>query len=251
MQKTFLLEVSDLSYNVNRRTILQHVSFTLSPGQVVGLVGVNGAGKSTTLNLLGGLLSPTSGQLFLEGVDLNEFPLIRQQRVGFLPDPLPFYPELTVNEYLQFNAEIRCINGPRIPQRIASVTDYLDLKSFAKQTMTSLSKGQRQRVGLAQALLHQPRLLLLDEPTNGLDPIQKVNFLARIKHLGQSITIFMSSHDLDEVQAVCDRVLLLHNGALTEQSVAGVAQVFQGFSKVVVAKGLDSKMVNTDVMDAG
>ena len=232
MQKTFLLEVSELSYSIARRQILQAAHFSLYPHQIVGLVGINGAGKTTTLNLLGGLLTPDTGTILLNGQDLNKHPLLRQRHVGFLPDPLPFYPELTVYEYLQFNAQIRCINSLKIPHRLHSVINALDLKSFSKQTMETLSKGQLQRVGLAQALLPAPSLLLLDEPTHGLDPLQKQAFLSLIQRLKQSTTLIISSHDLHEIQGICDRIWLLHDAEISEHSVDDMENLFANFSQI-------------------
>ncbi|MEY3183225.1 MAG: hypothetical protein RLZ35_1210 [Pseudomonadota bacterium] len=250
MQKKILLEVSNLSYNIARRQILQAAHFSLHPHQIVGLVGINGAGKTTTLNLLGGLLRPNTGVIALNGQDLNKYPLLRQKHIGFLPDPLPFYAELTVYEYLQFNAQIRCINSLKIPHRIRSVIDALDLKLINQQKMKELSKGQLQRVGLAQALLPAPSLLLLDEPTNGLDPLQKQAFLALVQQLKQSTTLIISSHDLHEIQGICDRIWLLHDAEISEHSVGDMETLFANFSQISHFRSQKTKGDMPHVMDA-
>ncbi len=250
MQKTFLLEVSNLSYSIARRQILQAAHFSLYPHQIVGLVGINGAGKTTTLNLLGGLLAPDAGTLLLHGRDLNQHPLLRQRYVGFLPDPLPFYEELTVCEYLQFNAQIRCINSLKISHRLDSVINALDIKSFSKQRMGALSRGQLQRVGLAQALLPAPSLLLLDEPTNGLDPLQKQSFLSFIQRLKQSTTLIISSHDLHEIQGICDRIWLLHDAEISEHGVGDMENLFANFSQISHFRRQQIKGDMPSVMDA-
>jgi len=218
MQKDFLLEVSGLTYSIASRTILKAVSFQLVPGQIVGLVGINGAGKSSTLNLIGGLLKPQAGQIRLNGVNLEAQPLIRQRQLGFLPDPLPFYPELSVEEHLIFHTELRCLDPERIPHRLCTVIQCLALGDFLQQKVASLSKGQRQRLGLAQALLHGPKWLLLDEPTQGLDPLQKSNFLSWLTQLKAFMGILIASHDLAEVQRICDRLLFLQQGKISEHS---------------------------------
>lgn len=190
------------------------VSFTAAAGEIVGLLGQNGAGKSTIMNMLAGSLTPTSGRVYINRKDAARHPLSVKHEVGFLPDVPPLYPELTVREYLRFCCRIKAVL-PRDEQRhIDEIMELTGIQEVSRQVISGLSKGYRQRVGLAQALCGNPEILLLDEPTAGFDPKQAVDFRKLIRKLARNKTILFSSHLLSEVQEICDRVMIVHHGKL-------------------------------------
>jgi ABC-2 type transport system ATP-binding protein len=188
-------------------------------GEVVGLLGLNGAGKSTTLSAIAGVLAPTRGAIRIEGVDLARDPGRAKALLGFLPEQPPLYPELTVDEFLRFAARLRRVPARAAGEAVAAVKSRCGLTKVGRRLILQLSKGYRQRVGLAQAIVHDPPLVLLDEPTSGLDPAQAEEIRALIADLGREHGVILSSHLLDEVQRVCGRVEVLHEG----RHVAGFA----------------------------
>lgn len=209
-----LLRVENVTRRYDGRVALAGLTLSLERGQVLGLLGVNGAGKSTTLKLLAGVLSPHEGVIRIEGHDLRESPGVARRLVGYLPESPPLYGELRVAEYLAFCAELRGV--PRGERRVAieRALERCDLAAVSRRLCGSLSKGYQQRVGLAQAFLHAPRLLLLDEPTAGLDPVQAARLRALIAELQPDHGIVLSTHQLPEIAACCDRVAMLHGGRL-------------------------------------
>lgn len=204
------IEVSELSKNYAQQAALQEVSFKVAKGEVVGFLGPNGAGKSTLMKLLTGYLAPTSGLALVNDINVMENPIAAQKHIGYLPEHNPLYDEMYVVEYLQFRASLYKINPSVINDLIATV----GLTPEAHKKIKALSKGYRQRVGIAAALLHDPQVLILDEPTTGLDPNQLVGIRSLIKTLGATKTILFSTHILQEVAAVCDRVIIIHKGVL-------------------------------------
>lgn len=190
------------------------VSFHIGRGEIVGLLGHNGAGKSTIMKMLTGYLEPNSGRVLIGGEDLANNAARGQNRIGYLPENCPVYPEMTVVDYLDFTASMRRIEPRLRPDAIRSAIERADLGDKAQASISTLSRGYRQRVGVAQALLHNPEILILDEPTNGLDPGQIEQMRGLIKALGQHATLLISTHILHEVEAVCDRVLILRRGQL-------------------------------------
>ncbi len=193
---------------------VSNVSFTASPGEIVGLLGQNGAGKSTIMNMLAGSLHPTAGRVFINRQELARQPHALKQTVGFLPEVPPLYPELTVREYLQFVCRLKGVYQKDEAQHVEEIMSLAGITEVSRQVIGSLSKGYRQRTGLAQALCGDPEVLLLDEPTAGFDPKQAVDFRRLIKKLAKDKTILFSSHLLSEVQEICDRVLIIHHGKL-------------------------------------
>ena len=203
-----MIEVSHLTKQYGNHLAVDDVSFTVADGQICGLLGPNGAGKSTIMNILTGYLSATSGQVTVAGHPLPEEADAAKACVGYLPEQPPLYPEMTVQEYLTFAAELK---GVKKACRAARRTG---LEAVLPRLIRSLSKGYKQRVGIAQALLGSPRLIILDEPTVGLDPAQVIEIRKLIRELGRAHTVILSSHILSEVQAVCQQILILSKGHL-------------------------------------
>jgi len=193
---------------------VDEVSFTIGRGEIVGLLGHNGAGKSTIMKMLTGYLEPNSGRALIGGEDLSQHTAKAQGRIGYLPENCPVYPEMSVVDFLDFTAKLRRIEARQRPRAIRSAIERADLAEKAQASISTLSRGYRQRVGVAQALLHNPEILILDEPTNGLDPGQIEHMRGLIKTLGEQSTLLISTHILQEVAAVCDRVLILRRGQL-------------------------------------
>jgi ABC-2 type transport system ATP-binding protein len=183
-------------------------------GEIIGLLGPNGAGKTTMIKILAGYLQPSSGVVIVDGLDVVDHPLKIQQRIGYLPENAPLYPELSVQAYLRMIADLRQIPEADQPARLSAAIRAAGLEDHLTRPIGQLSKGYRQRVGLAQAIVHQPKLLILDEPTIGLDPTQIVEVRHLIRRLAQHSTILLSTHILSEVEAICDRVIILLNGEI-------------------------------------
>jgi len=190
----------------------------LRRGDVLGLLGLNGAGKSTTLRILAGTLTPDSGQVTINGFSMTEAPLEARQRVGFLPDTPPLYNDMRVADYLHFCASIRRVNKATIAEKLEAALGLCDLHSVARQRIAQLSKGFRQRVGLAQALIHEPDVLLLDEPSNGLDPNQMQGMRSIISRSGEKRAVIFSTHLLNEAKTVCNRIAVVHQGRLIHEA---------------------------------
>ena len=209
-----MIEVSHLSKNYGTRPAIEDLSFTVGDGQIFGLLGPNGAGKSTIMNILTGYLAPTSGEVKVAGFSLPEQAQQAKACVGYLPEQPPLYPEMTVQEYLDFAAELKGVKRARRREQVLRAARRTGLEDVLPRLIRSLSKGYRQRVGIAQALLGTPKLIILDEPTVGLDPAQVIEIRRLIQELGQTHTVILSSHILSEVQAVCSQVLILAKGRL-------------------------------------
>lgn len=207
-----MIEVAHLTKSYGSIEALRGVSFRVAAGEVVGLLGPNGAGKSTAIRILTGYLQPDSGTVEVDGLDVLTHPREVQARIGYLPESAPLYPELTVQAYLKLMADLREIPREAQQARLSEAIHATALANHLTRPIGQLSKGYRQRVGLAQAILHRPKLLILDEPTVGLDPTQIVEIRHLIRRLARHSTILFSSHILSEVEAVCDRVIIIMNG---------------------------------------
>ena len=214
-----LLQVDKLERRDGPRLRVAGVSFTVQRGEVVGLLGLNGAGKSTTLQAIAGVLAQSAGMIRIDGHDVAREPRRAKASLGFLPERPPLYPELTVDEYLRFAARLRGLPSARVVAAVDAAKMRCGLSTVGRRLIQQLSKGYQQRVGLAQAIVHDPPLILLDEPTSGLDPAQAQEIRGLIAGLGEAHGVILSSHLLDEVQRVCRRVEVLHEG----RHVAGVA----------------------------
>ena len=209
-----MIEVSHLTKQYGNHLAVDDVSFTVADGQICGLLGPNGAGKSTIMNILTGYLSATSGQVTVAGHPLPEEADAAKAWVGYLPEQPPLYPEMTVQEYLTFAAELKGVKKAERKEQVCRAARRTGLEAVLPRLIRSLSKGYKQRVGIAQALLGSPRLIILDEPTVGLDPAQVIEIRKLIRELGRAHTVILSSHILSEVQAVCQQILILSKGHL-------------------------------------
>ena len=212
-----MIEVSHLTKQYGNHLAVDDVSFNVADGQICGLLGPNGAGKSTIMNILTGYLSATSGQVTVAGHSLPEEADAAKACVGYLPEQPPLYPEMTVQEYLTFAAELKGVKKAERKEQVCRAARRTGLEAVLPRLIRSLSKGYKQRVGIAQALLGSPRLIILDEPTVGLDPAQVIEIRKLIRELGRAHTVILSSHILSEVQTVCDRVLIIAHGRLVAQ----------------------------------
>jgi len=220
-----LIEVNHLHRSFGPLRAVQDVSFSVARGELVGLLGVNGAGKSTTMDLLCGVLSPDSGEIAICGIDLRRRPRLAKRHLGYLPEQPPLYPELTVSEYLSFCGRLHGLRGARLRAALERTLHDCALHTMPQRLIGALSKGHRQRVGLAQALLHEPDVLVLDEPSAGLDPLQLRDFRTLLAGLAPSRAILLSTHLLPEATAVCSRVLIMREGRLVHQrSLADTAE---------------------------
>jgi len=215
-----LLEASNLTRMVNSNAIVDSVSLTLHRGETLGLLGLNGAGKSTTLKMLAGVLTPDDGQITVAGHSLFDDPMAAKQQIGFLPDQPPVYPDMSVLAYLKLSAQLRRVPNGNLKVQVHSIMERCDLHDVAKKRIGQLSKGYQQRVGLAQALIHKPALALLDEPSNGLDPQQMQSMRELITDVAQDSCVIFSTHLLSEVTAICNRIAVMHEGKLVHNQRA-------------------------------
>ncbi len=214
---------------------LDGISFDVARGEVVGLLGPNGAGKTTTMRILTGAMPPTSGVVRVAGHDVAREPLEVKRRVGYLPEVPPLYPEMRVSAYLHFVAELKGVPKAERAARVRRAIEQCWLEERAEQPIEQLSKGYRQRVGLAQAILHEPELLILDEPTSGLDPRQIIEVRQLIRELAGEHTVILSSHILSEIAASCERLIVMNRGrVVASDSAAALARRFSGGGRVVV-----------------
>jgi ABC-2 type transport system ATP-binding protein len=209
-----MILVRDVSKKYRGQEVLHQLSFTIQKGEVVALLGPNGAGKSTLLKIISSYLSPTLGSVSIDGLDLNEHSLELRARLGYLPENVPLYTEMKVGEYLRYRAALKRVRSRRITEKVIDVLDLCGLRSHENRLIESLSKGYRQRVGLADALVNEPDLLILDEPTMGLDPMQQSNIQSLIANLAKRHTLIISTHSLKEAETLCKRHLILHNGRI-------------------------------------
>jgi ABC-2 type transport system ATP-binding protein len=221
------------------RTVVDDLSLDLDRGSVLGLLGVNGAGKSTTLRMIAGVLAPSAGQVLIAGEDVADSPEAACRQLGYLPEQVPLYGELRVTEYLAFCARLHGLTGQAVARAVGTAIDRCDLGEVRRRLLGNLSKGFQQRVGIAQAIVHDPALIVLDEPASGLDPLQAANIRALVRELGREHAVILSTHLLPDVQACCDRVAILHQGRLRHdgppQALAGDAA-----TRVVIATTIDA-----------
>ncbi|MEI6126579.1 MAG: ATP-binding cassette domain-containing protein, partial [Pseudomonadota bacterium] len=226
-----MIEVENLSKSYGTTKALQNISFRIEKGEVVGFLGPNGAGKSTTMRILTCYLAADSGTARIAGLDINKSPVEVKRRIGYLPENNPLYMDMGVRDYLSFIAKMRKIPSSSIKEKVARAVHTCGLESMASKDIGELSKGYRQRLGLAQALIHDPEVLILDEPTIGLDPHQIIEIRNLIKGIGREKTVILSSHILPEVSATCDRVLIISKGKIagsgTPEELAALSSFFQ------------------------
>ena len=209
-----MLEARELTKKYGARTAVDHLSFTIEERQICGFLGVNGAGKSTMMNMLTGCLAPTSGDVLLDGVSILDGGSAVRQKIGYLPEIPPVYPEMTPQEYLSFVAALKGVPKKQIPQAVDHALEATQITAVRDRLIGNLSKGYRQRVGISQAVLAEPAIVILDEPTVGLDPEQILQIRHLITELGKTCTVILSSHILSEIQAVCTDLLVIAQGRL-------------------------------------
>jgi ABC-2 type transport system ATP-binding protein len=209
-----MIEIRGLTKHFGTLEAVAGVSFDVAQGEVLGFLGPNGAGKSTTMKMVTGFLAPTAGTMRVAGHDVQEDPVAAKRALGYLPEGAPAYPDMTPHSFLRFVGEIRGLGRDVLEQRIAEVVRRVHLEGVMRQPIETLSKGYKRRVGLAQAILHDPAVLIMDEPTDGLDPNQKHEVRALIQEMGRSKAIVLSTHILEEVEAVCTRAIIIAKGRI-------------------------------------
>lgn len=209
-----MIKVNSLTKSFEGFTAVNNLSFEIKPGEVLGFLGPNGAGKSTTMRMLTGFLTPTLGSVEVFGYDLSKAPVELKALIGYLPEGAPLYADMTAYQFLSFIAEMRGLQGTEKLNRIKRMVELLSLQSVLHQTIDTLSKGYKRRVGIAQAIIHDPKVLILDEPTDGLDPNQKHQVRNLIKGLSKDKIVIISTHILEEVEAVCSRAIIISEGSV-------------------------------------
>ncbi len=214
-----MIEVENLSKRYGSKLAVDNITFTANNGEILGFLGPNGAGKSTTMNMLTGYLGCSGGTVRINGIDMLEDPIIAKKSIGYLPEQPPLYSDMTVNEYLNFVYGLKRCKMPR-RSHLGEIRELTMINDVQDRVIRNLSKGYRQRVGLAQALVGNPNTLILDEPTTGLDPKQIIEIRSLIKKLGRNHTVILSSHILSEVQTVCDRIIVIDKGKLVADDTA-------------------------------
>ena len=219
-----MITTKNLSKRYGDKLAVDDLTFNVAPGEVLGFLGANGAGKSTTMRMIAGFIAPSAGRVSVCGYDIEDAPVAAKSCMGYLPEGAPSYGEMTVAEFLDFVADVRGLTGERRRQRLAVVVDRLGLAPVIQQVVETLSKGFRRRVGLAQAIVHDPPVLILDEPTDGLDPNQKHEVRALINDMARDKIIVISTHILEEVDAVCTRAIIISRGRIVaDDTPAGLA----------------------------
>jgi len=234
-----MIQVEELTKDFGFRRAIDSLTFEIDKGEILGFLGPNGAGKTTTMRILCGYLPPTAGRAEIAGFDVVDDSLEVRRRIGYMPDTVPLYPDMTVHEYLLYMTRLRRL--PNANDRIDQVLEDVSMQDRADGYISKLSKGMRQRIGLAQALLHEPEVLILDEPTIGLDPVQIVEVRNMIRELGKERTIMLSTHILSEAQQLCDRVLIINKGRIVAKDTTESLQSrLTGAQRISVQVGGDS-----------
>jgi ABC-2 type transport system ATP-binding protein len=229
-----MIEIGNLVKRFGPLTAVDDVSFSVERGEVLGFLGPNGAGKSTTMKMVTGFLTPTSGSISVCGHDVARAPLAAKRTIGYLPEGAPAYPDMTPAAYLDFVADIRRLKGAAKRERLGYVIARIGLEGVLQQPIDTLSKGYKRRVGLAQALIHDPQVLVLDEPTDGLDPNQKHEVRGLIREIAADKAIVISTHILEEVEAVCRRALIIDNGRIVADGTPSELQARSRYHNAVV-----------------
>jgi ABC-2 type transport system ATP-binding protein len=228
-----MIEVKNLSKYYGKRLALDGISFSAAKGEIVGFLGPNGAGKTTTMRIMTGFLTPTSGEVKVAGFDVPRQSLEMRRRVGYLPEAVPLYTDMTVRGYLDFMARLRGLSANRLRSRLEAVVELCHLEEYRDVLISKLSKGFRQRVGIAQSIIHEPEVLILDEPTIGVDPIQVTLTRQIIKDLGKDHTVILSTHILSEVSITCQKVIIINKGKILAQDrIENLSNQVKGLHRV-------------------
>lgn len=230
-----MIEVTNLTKRYGSHVAVNHLSFRVEKGQIYGFLGPNGAGKSTTMNILTGYLAPTEGTVTIGGMDIQKEPEEAKKKIGYLPEIPPLYTEMTVEEYLKFAAELKKLPRAERKEQVEQVMEMTQITDMRGRLIRNLSKGYRQRVGLAQAILGNPEVIILDEPSVGLDPKQIIEIRDLIRKLGENHTVILSSHILSEVSAVCDHIMIISHGQLVaSDSPEGLQKLMSGTPELLL-----------------
>ncbi len=238
-----MIEVRNLTKVYGQHHAVDNISFTVEDGEVLGFLGPNGAGKTTTMNILTGYISATSGQAMVDGVDILDDPEGVKKKIGYLPEFPPIYTDMTVGEYLDMVSKLKKVKEANRKETIDSVMEVVRIQDMKNRLIANLSKGYKQRVGLAQALVGDPKILILDEPTVGLDPKQIIEIRNLIKGLGKKHTIIFSSHVLSEISAVCERVVIINKGKLVASDTPdNLSRQLQGANRMQIRVAAPEKM---------
>ncbi len=235
-----MIRIENLTKNYDTVQAVKSISFSLKDGEIVGFLGANGAGKSTTLKMMTGYLTPTSGNVYVDDKNIIDNCIEIQNQIGYLPELNPLYTEMKVHEYLKFHAEIRDITGEEFKNSLKKVVSECGLQGVVHRTVGNCSKGYKQRIGLAAAMIHNPKILILDEPVTGLDPNQIVEIRSLIKKLGKEKLVLMSSHILQEIQATVDRIIIIDQGKI----------VADGTSEELIAGSEGNSKLNIEIYNA-
>lgn len=242
-----MIEVSNLTKYYGTHIAVDHISFKAKPGEVVGLLGPNGAGKTTTMRMLTGFMPPTDGTAQIAGHDILTDSMEARRSVGYLPERVPVYPDMTVRAYVMFWAKLRGTRNPR--RSVKHALEHVQLADRQDTLIRNLSKGMRQRLGLAQALVHNPPVIILDEPTIGIDPQQVIEVRQTVRNLGKNHTVLFSTHILSEAEQVCDRVLIMDNGRIVAQgNPADLRQKLQSGNQLYIEIGGAKKVAARDLL---
>lgn len=231
-----MIEIRNISKKFNDITVLDDISFSVKKGEILGFLGPNGAGKSTTMKIITSFWTPFSGEVEIDGIKVSDDSIATRAKIGYLPETVPLYEDMKVYEYLKFIAEIRGIEKNVIKKRMKEVVEACGLSNVLKKPIEELSKGYRQRVGLAQAIMHNPDVLILDEPTTGLDPNQIAEIRDLIKKIGREKTVIFSTHILSEVSAVCDRVIIISKGRIVGEGSPSELMAKAGGKEIIYVK---------------
>ena len=228
-----MIRVENLTKYYGKRLAVDNISFNVERGEIVGFLGPNAAGKTTTMRILTGFLAPTQGEVWVAGYDMSKHSLKARQHIGYFPEAMPLYTDMTVRSYLDFSSRLRGLDKNRIKTRIEEVVDICHLEEYVDVLIGKLSKGFRQRVGVAQAIIHEPEVLILDEPTIGIDPIQVAMTRQLIKELGKERTILLSTHILPEASATCERVIIINEGRIiAEDRIENLSSLISGSRRI-------------------
>ena len=241
-----MIEVRNLTKRYGQHIALDNISFTVQEGEILGFLGPNGAGKTTTMNIMTGYIASTEGEVRIGGIDIVAEPEKAKSQIGYLPEAPPVYGDMRVDEYLKFVAAIKKVKSSQRRQMIAEVKSAVRIEDMSRRLIKNLSKGYRQRVGLAQAMLGYPKLIIMDEPTVGLDPKQIIEMRDVVRKLGNKHTIILSSHIMQEVSAVCDRVMIINKGRIVASDTPErlSTNLTQGHKMSVRVKGEQDKIIS-------
>ena len=228
-----MIEVSNLTKYYGKRLAVDHISFNVDKGEIVGFLGPNAAGKTTTMRMLTGFLGPTAGTVKIAGFDIMSHSLEARRQIGYLPEAVPLYTDMTIRSYLDYLARLRGVSKDKLKRRVGDVIEQCHLQEYADVHIGKLSKGFKQRVGVAQAIVHEPQVLILDEPTIGIDPIQIASTRQLIRELGKERTVLISTHILPEVSVICERVVIIDHGKIiAEDKIENLSAMVTGSRRV-------------------